>query len=306
MAKPKVAVVVGPTAVGKTQVALELAEALGAEIINADSLQLYRELDIGTAKPTAAERARVPHHLLDVVAPDEPYDAARYAREAREAVQALIRREVPPLVVGGTGLYIKALLHGLFFQGEEVPRVRSRLLKELSEQGLPALYARLQKVDPETARKLAPGDRYRILRALEVWEATGRSISELHAAHAFKEEPFETLKLGLNLPREELYRRINTRVEAMLAQGWLDEVRGLLERYAPELKPLKSLGYRHLIAVLQGRLTLEEAVLLIKRDTRRYAKRQLTWFRADPEVLWFHPGQTGEMLARLRDFFNRP
>jgi len=303
VARPKIAVLVGPTAVGKTAVALELAEPLGAEIINADSLQLFRELDIGTAKPSPSERARVRHHLVDLVPPDEPFDAARYAREARGIIESLTRRGVPPLVVGGTGLYIKALLHGLFSQDEAVLRVRSRLHKELAEKGLPPLYARLSAVDPETARRLAPKDRYRILRALEVWEATGRSLSHLHAAHGFKERPFQTLKLGLNLPREELYRRIETRVEAMLAQGWLEEVQRLLERYSPELKPLKSLGYRHLCEVLQGRLTLEEAIDLIKRDTRRYAKRQLTWFRADPEILWFHPSQIREMRHRLQQFF---
>lgn len=303
VARPKVAVLVGPTAVGKTAVALKLAEALGAEIINADSLQLYRELDIGTAKPTQAERARVRHHLVDVVFPDEPYDAARYAREAREAIGDLQRRGVPPLVVGGTGFYIKALLYGLFPEEERVKAVRPRLLAELAARGLATLYDRLREVDPETARRLSPGDRYRILRALEVWEATGRSLSELQAAHGFRDRPFETLKLGLHLPREELYRRIAARVEAMLAQGWLAEVRHLLRRYPPDLKPLRSLGYRHLIRVLMGHLPLAEAVAQIKQETRRYAKRQLTWFRADPEVRWFHPDQTDEMLSRLQEFF---
>jgi tRNA dimethylallyltransferase len=303
VAAGKVAVLVGPTAVGKTAVALDLAEALGAEIVNADSMQVYRELDIGTAKPTPAERGRVRHHLLDVADPDEHYDAARYAAEAREVIAGLHRRGVPPLVVGGTGLYIKALLAGLFHQEEVVHQVRERLARELADQGLPALLARLESLDPVTAQRLAPGDTYRILRALEVVEATGRPISELHAAHDFGDRPYTTLKLGLDLPREELYQRIDDRVKFMLSQGWLEEVRRLLKRYPAGLKPLQALGYRHLVAYLEVRLPLPEAIEQTQKETRRYAKRQLTWFRADPEIRWFHPSQGEDMLALLRDFF---
>jgi tRNA dimethylallyltransferase len=294
---------VGPTAVGKTAVALELAEALGADIVNADSMQLYRELDIGTAKPTPAERARVRHHLVDVADPDEPYDAARYAREGRAVIAALHQQAIPPLIVGGTGLYIKALLAGLFEQEDAVQEVRPRLARELADQGLSTLWARLESLDPATARRLAQGDTYRILRALEVVEATGRPLSALHAAHGFQDCPYETLKLGLNLPREELYRRIEARVDLMLAQGWLEEVRQLLQRYPPEIKPLQALGYRHLVAVLAGTLSLAAAAEETKKETRRYAKRQLTWFRADPEVRWFAPGQLEELNGLVRDFF---
>jgi tRNA dimethylallyltransferase len=289
--------------VGKTAVALELAEALGAEIVNADSMQVYRELDIGTAKPTPREQARVRHHLVDVANPHEPYDAARYAREARAVIGELHRRGTPPLVVGGTGLYIKGLLGGLFRQETAVHEVRLRLAREFAAQGLPPLYARLAALDPATARRLAPADTYRILRALEVVEATGRSLSDLHAAHNFQDRPYLTLKLGLDLPREELYRRIEDRVDAMVERGWLEEVQHLLKRYPPGIKPLQALGYRHLAAFLENRLNLAEALDLIKKDTRRYAKRQLTWFRADPEIRWFHPGQGPEMLALLSDFF---
>jgi tRNA dimethylallyltransferase len=303
MVSPKVAVLVGPTAVGKTAVALNLAEALGAEIVNADSMQIYRELDIGTAKPTPAEQARVRHHLLDVADPDEHYDAACYAKEARKIIADLHHRAVPPLVVGGTGLYIKALLAGLFHQDEGAPEVRARLARELAEQGLPALLARLTSLDPATAQRLAPGDTYRILRALEVVEATGHPISVLHAHHNFGDRPYTALKLGLDLPREELYRRIDDRVKVMLAQGWLEEVRGLLKRYPAGIKPLQALGYRHLVAYLEVRLPLPEAIEQTQKDTRRYAKRQLTWFRADPEVRWFHPGQEEDMLALLQEFF---
>jgi tRNA dimethylallyltransferase len=304
MDRPPVAILVGPTAVGKTGAALELAGQLGAEIVNADSLQVYRELDIGTAKPTPRERALVPHHLVDVAAPDEPFDAARYCREGREALAALHRRGVPPLVVGGTGLYIKALLSGLFEQ-ESIPgEVRQKVRRELAELGPALLHARLARLDPLTAARLHPNDAYRILRALETLEAGGRPLALLHQGHGFPDSPYRYLKIGLTLPREELYDRIHRRVEVMLAAGWLAEVEGLLSRYPTDLKPLKALGYRHLIAYLTGRWTWEEALELLRRDTRRYAKRQLTWFRADPAVRWFHPGEISAMTALLREFFH--
>jgi tRNA dimethylallyltransferase len=301
--KPRVAALVGATAVGKTAVAIALAQKIGAEIVNADSLQIYRELDIGTAKPTREERAHVPHHLIDVADPPEPYDAARYCREGREVLAALQRRGVPPLVVGGTGLYLRALLAGLFPEGEPTAGVRERLRGELQDLGLPALYQRLLYLDPATADRLHPHDTYRIIRALEVMEATGRPLSEFINAHHFQDVPFRVLKLGLTLPREELYQRIETRVEIMLEQGWLEEVQGLLERYPPDLKPLQALGYRHLINYLTGRWSWEEALTLLARDTRRYAKRQLTWFGSDKEIRWFAPEQVEEMATALVEFF---
>jgi tRNA dimethylallyltransferase len=302
-AKNKVAVLVGPTAVGKTAVALKLAQELGGEIVNADSLQLYRELDIGTAKPTPEERALVPHHLVDVADPPEPYDADRYSREGRAVLAALHGRGVIPLVVGGTGLYLKALLSGLFTEGSPDAKIRQRLRRELTDKGLPALHERLRRLDPASAWRLHPHDTYRILRALEVIMATGEPLSALHESHQFRDAPYQTLKLGLIRPREELHQRIEARVELMLAQGWLEEVKGLLARYPPDLKPLQALGYRHLIAFLQERWSWEEAMELLKRDTRRYAKRQLTWFKGDSEVRWHSPDQVKEMLAALRKFF---
>ncbi len=303
MARSKVVVLVGPTAVGKTAVAVDIARRLKAEIVNADSLQVYREMDIGTAKPTLAERALVPHHLVDIVNPDEPYDAARYVREARQVIAELHAQGVPPLVVGGTGFYIKVLLHGLFEDGGAAPAIRQRLRNELHTLGLAALYDRLRLVDPKTAERLAPGDTYRIVRALEVTEATGWPLSALQQGHQFRDSPYEAIKIGLTLPREELYARIDRRVDLMLEAGWPEEVRRLLARYGADVKPLKSLGYRHLVAFLQGEVRWEEAVAQIKRDTRRYAKRQLTWFRADPEVCWCHPDQKTKIAGLLQEFF---
>jgi tRNA dimethylallyltransferase len=301
--KPRVATLVGATASGKTAVAIALAQRIGAEIVNADSLQVYRELDIGTAKPTFEERSLVPHHLIDVVAPPDPYDAARYCREGRQVLAGLEGRGVPPLVVGGTGLYLRALLSGLFAAGEPTTQVREHLRRELEIMGLPSLYQRLLHLDPATADRLHPHDTYRIIRALEVMEATGKPLSEFIAAHRFQDAPYQVLKLGLALPREELYRRIELRVEVMLGQGWLEEVRGLLSRYPQDLKPLQALGYRHLINYLTGRWSLEEALTLLARDTRRYAKRQLTWSGSDKEIQWFAPEQLEEMAAALIAFF---
>ncbi len=306
VARPRVAVLVGPTAVGKTALAVAVAQSLGAEIVNADSLQVYRQLDIGTAKPTPAERQLAPHHLVDIVNPDEPYDAARYVADAREVIARLQQRVVLPLVAGGTGLYIKALLHGLFAEGGVEPAIRERLRQELDTLGLAALYERLGRMDPQTAERLAPGDTYRIIRALEVSEAAGRPFSALVNAHQFRERPYDTVKIGLTLPRQELYARIDRRVEAMLAAGWLEEVRDLLTRYGADIKPLKSLGYRHLAAFLRGELGREEAVEQIKRDTRRYAKRQLTWFKADPEVKWRHPDEQEEIIVLIQEFLAGP
>jgi tRNA dimethylallyltransferase len=301
--RPRVAAVLGPTAVGKTGVALKLAQEIGAQIVNADSLQVYREFNIGTAKPTREERALVPHHLVDVVEPPESYDAARYRREGRAVLARLHAQGIPPLVVGGTGLYLKAIFSGLFEEGTPQADVRARLRQELHGFGLPPLYQRLMHLDPATAARLHPHDTYRILRALEVIEATGRPVSAWFSAHAFQDRPYQVLKLGLSLPREELYRRIAVRIENMLAAAWLAEVQHLLCRYPPHLKPFQALGYRHLINFLQGRWSWDEALEYLKRDTRRYAKRQLTWFRADPEIEWFDPGQVPEMTARLREFF---
>jgi len=303
MVRPPVAVILGPTAVGKTTLALAAAQALQAHILGADSLQIYRDMDIGTAKPTAPERGLVPHHLIDVVAPDEPMDAARYAVLGREILTDLHARKIPPLVVGGTGLYIKALLYGLFADGVRETHTRRWLQQDLEAQGAAALHARLSSLDPQAAARIHPGDAFRLVRALEVIDATGRPLSELHQSHGFQDCPYRILKIGLTLERSRLYELIEARVDHMLAQGLVAEVERLLARYGPSPKPFQSLGYRQIITYLQGRLSWEEAVADIKTATRRYAKRQLTWFRADPEIIWLEPHQIEAALDLLRQFF---
>ncbi len=302
-AKPKIVIICGPTGIGKTAVAIDLAQRFKGQIIGADSMQIYKYMDIGTAKPTVEEQARVVHHMVDIVAPDEPFDAARYAEQARQIIAKLCQNHILPFVVGGTGLYIKALLYGLFNDDVSDPQIRIKLKAEAETRGTDTLHQRLRRLDPETAQRLHPNDTYRILRALEVVEASGKSISHHHREHGFTEQPFDALKIGLEMERELLYERINQRVDAMFAAGFLDEVKHLLARgYAADLKAMQSIGYRHLVDRIQGRISLAECMRTLKRDHRRYAKRQLTWFNADPEIVWKTPGQLEEMV-RLVDRF---
>lgn len=301
--RPAIIIICGPTGVGKTSGAIAAAERFDGEIIGADSVQIYRHLDIGTAKPTPAERERIPHHLVDFLEPDEPFDARRFSKMAGSVIQRLSAAGKVPFVVGGTGLYIKALLHGLFEPPAASPELRERLQKEGADLGGPALHRRLSACDPEAAARIHPNDTFRIVRALEIFEATGQPISELHSSHRFAESPFRPFKIGLSIERSALYDRINRRVDAMLAEGLLGEVAGLLEMgFDPGLKPLQSLGYRHMIAHLQGELSMPEAVRTLQRDTRRYAKRQLTWFSADPEITWTTPAELPRLYPRIAAF----
>ena len=304
--RPRVIAVMGATAVGKTGLVMQLAKDLGGEIVNADSMQVYRFMDIGTAKPTAADRAQVIHHLLDIVDPDQDFDASLYSQLAREAIHNLVDQGRVAIVVGGTGLYFKALFHGLFFNGHSNHSIRKRLRQEGEKDGGVELYNRLKKIDPRTAERLHPNDLMRIVRALEVWECTGKPMSVLQKEHAFKEEPFVTLKVGLKRPRSELYKRINKRVQEMMELGLLTEVRELLERgYGPHLKSMQALGYRHMAQHLINGMKLAEAVRTMKRDTRHYAKRQTTWFGGDQEIRWFHPESVGEISRLARAFMAR-
>ncbi len=293
----------GPTAVGKSAAAFALAENFGAEIVNGDSLQVYRYLDIGTAKPDPAERARLPHHLFDILDPDESFNAPDFQRRADAAIAAISARGRLPLVVGGTGLYLKTLLFGLCAAPEPEPRIRAELKQRLAEEGCPALHRELAGRDPGMAARLAPNDRTRVLRALETVLATGRSLAWFQERHRFRRPRYRFLHLWLDLDRAELYRRINLRVGKMFEQGLLEEVRGLLARgYSPELKPLRSIGYRQAIAHLEGRLGFDEMVAEIQQATRRYAKRQLTWLRHTPEAIRVAARQPALLAALVEDF----
>ncbi len=305
--KPKIIVICGPTGIGKTSVGIGLAEKLGGEIISSDSMQIYRHMDIGTAKPTAEEQARVRHHMIDIVDPDEDFDAVRFARMAREKVLQLHQKGLLPVVVGGTGLYIKALLQGLFQTNAVAPEIRESLKQEAAEHGSGYLHERLQQVDPDTADRLHPNDVYRIVRALETIESTGRSIFDHQQNHGFADEPFNALKIGLRIDRQKLYDRIDQRVDLMIAAGLPDEVKKLLGMgYTADLKSMQSIGYRHMATFIEGSLPWDECVRTLKRDTRRFAKRQFTWFGADPRIQWYAPDHSNEIIRLAKKFMDVP
>lgn len=283
---PPILALVGPTGTGKSALALAIAARRGAEIVNCDSRQVYRGLDLGSAKPDAAARARVPHHLFDVVAPDEPFDAARYAALARAALAAIAARGRAAMVVGGTGLYLRALREGLARVPGRDDALRARLAA-VEDANPGTLYARLAAHDPASAARLHPRDRVRLVRALEVLELSGQPLSAWQAAHRRGvAAPLPMRVVGLTLPREALYARLDARAAAMLAAGLVDEVRALRAAGYGGTRALASIGYREVGRHLDGACTLAEALAAMQRATRQFAKRQLTWFRADPTVEW--------------------
>jgi tRNA dimethylallyltransferase len=301
--KPKIIVICGPTAIGKTAVGIELAGTFGGEIVSADSMQIYRHMDIGTAKPTPQELAQVDHHMIDIVDPDEDYDAVQFSKQARDRIAEIINRGLIPFVVGGTGLYIKALLHGLFQSKPVDPQIRNRLKQEAEKSGSGFLFERLKKIDPATAGRIHPNDSYRIMRALETIESSGKTISEHHQNHGFADDPFTALIIGLQMDRQNLYARIDNRVELMIEAGLIQEVTMLLEMgYTAELKSMQSIGYRHMAEYLAEKLPWDECVRTLKRDTRRFAKRQFTWFGADPQIKWYGSDQLNEIVKLAQGF----
>jgi tRNA dimethylallyltransferase len=302
----KLVIIQGPTASGKSDLAVLLAEKTGAEIVNADSMQVYRRMDIGTAKPSGELRRRVPHHLVDLVDPDQPFSAADFRRAAEKSIENLHARGKHIIVCGGTGLYIRALTKGLAESPGGDESVRRELRELAARCGGEELHRRLSLVDPVSASRLHPNDQLRIIRALEVYRLTGKTISGMQRNHGFADNSFHCLKIGLKLEREALYRRIDNRVEWMIGNGLVEEVRDLLDSgYSPSLKSMRSLGYRHICEYLTGGASLQEAVDFMKRDTRRYAKRQMTWFNQDTEINWIeYPENVAIIVQNVIDFFD--
>jgi tRNA dimethylallyltransferase len=303
--KPKIIIICGPTGVGKTAAAIKFSQKFKGEIIGADSMQIYRKMDIGTAKPTRTEQAAVPHHLIDVANPDEPFDAALFAEKADYIINSLISRGITPFIVGGTGLYIKALMHGLSRARPAAREVLKRLKNEAEKYGSDDLHRRLSECDPKAAEKIHPNDTFRITRALEIFEVTGKSISDFHSEHQFSEKKYQALKICIHMDRKNLYERINRRVDSMIENGFLNEVKMLLKKgYSPDLKSMQSLGYHHMVEYISDKISWEQALDTMKRDTRRYAKRQLTWFKADHEMKWFTPDQIEQMQYEIELFMH--
>lgn len=302
--RPKVVVLAGPTGVGKTSLAISLAVKFGAEIISADSMQVYRYLDIGTAKPTSSEREKAVHHLIDLVDPDQEFDVAAYLARARPLINELHERRVPILVVGGTGFYVRSLIRGLFKGPGSDAVIRARLKQEARDSSKEDLHDRLAQVDPETAARLHPHDLFRVIRALEVFELTGRTISSFHTEHGLAEKPYQVLLCALTLPCEELYGRIEARTRRMFEAGLVEEVQSLLKRgYTPDLKPLKSIGYKQVVDFLTGTISLDQARVEMTRMTRRYAKRQMTWLRSQPDIFRISYDRKNELKEKVSKFW---
>jgi tRNA dimethylallyltransferase len=284
--KPQVLVIAGPTAVGKTALSIKLAKQFNGEIISGDSMQVYRGMDIGTAKVTPEEQEGIPHHLIDIIDPDTSFSVQEYQKLARQKIDEVHERGRLPMLVGGTGLYIEAVMYD--YDMPQVPEnqaLRQELGRLAAEQGGEVLHARLQEIDPETAKKLHPNDIRRMIRALEVYDVTGIPFSQLKGRGT---SPYDACWIGLTMPRELLYERINKRVDLMLEQGLVEEVKRLKEKgYGLGLTSMQAIGYKEIMAYLSGQLTLEEAVHLIKQGSRKYAKRQLSWFRRYGEMHWF-------------------
>lgn len=298
-----IVVLVGPTAVGKTELSLAIAERYNGEIVSVDSMQVYTYMDIGTAKPSLEERRGIAHHLLDVVTPDQPYDAASFARDAGNSIEGILRRNRLPILVGGTGLYLNALLQGLFPAPAVDETVRRQLRQRLVEEGLPSLYLELRSIDTIAAQKIGATDRQRILRALEIYLSSGVSWTEhlqRQADQLSSPRYTNTLQIGLSCDRRQLYSKIDERCRAMVAKGLEEEVFSLLSRgYHRNLKPMGAIGYRHMLDYLEGRNDQEVMLEKMSRDTRRYAKRQFTWFSRNDVIQWFLPTETLRIFSAI-------
>ena len=305
-ARIPVGFIVGPTGAGKSALAMEVAERSNCEIINADSRQFYRGMDLGTAKPPAQDRRRVPHHLIDVRNPDESLDVAEFAQMARAAIEEIAARGRNPLVVGGSGLYFRVIRGGIFRGPAASAEIRDRLAKIAAERGAAHLHRQLREIDPEAANRIGVNDLYRIVRAIEVFELTGEKISAHQRRHRFADIGYDTLTVGVEVEREKLYQAIDRRFDAMIAAGLAGEVRALIEAgYSPEKPPLSTIGYKQIASHLRGEIALADAVALAKQESRRLAKRQITWFRREPEIVWLDPERGAQdALALFEKFFH--
>lgn len=293
----KIVALIGPTAVGKTEISHKLAEKFNFEIVSCDCMQVYKGMDVGTAKPSSEEIKKYHYHMVSIVPPGYHYSAGEYAREANKVIEDVSRRGKTPLVSGGTGLYLDALIYGISSMPEADMRFRKELQREAEERGVDILYERLKEVDAKSAQKIHPNDLKRIIRALEVYEITGTPISEIQKKERSNLK-YEHLMIGLNMERTELYRKIDARVDKMFGEGLVEEVKTLLEKgYNTELSSFQALGYKEVVDYLNGKYSLEETKEKIKKNTRNFAKRQLTYFRKNKDIKWFDTMHEDDIIA---------
>ena len=286
--KDKVIVIVGPTASGKTGLSIELAKRIGGEIISADSMQIYKDMNIGTAKVTEEEKEGINHYLIDIISPEERYTVSNFKKDAEKAIEEILAKGKTPIVVGGTGLYINSLIYGIEYQEMEYDEeYRDMLMKKAeSEMGLKEIYEDALRIDPEAMKKIFPSDKKRIVRVLEIYKATGKTKTEQEILSRKNGVKYDYRVFGISRDREELYERINKRVDIMIEQGLVDEVKYIYNKYKKFPTAMQGLGYKEVIWYLENKITYEEMIELIKKETRRYAKRQLTWFRKTENIVW--------------------
>ena len=293
MKKQKVIVICGPTASGKTALSIELAKKINGEIVSCDSMQIYKEMDIGTAKPTKEEMQEIPHYMINTIFPNERYSVADYKKDAKKAIREIIKKGKVPIIVGGTGLYVDSLIYEIEYPDIKFDeKYRQELEEQVRKDGLEKLYNKAKKIDPEAMLKISSNDKKRILRVLEIYKATGKTKTEQERKSREKEPEFDYLVYGLNMPREKLYERINLRVDIMIKQGLIKEVEEIYKKYNEFPTAMQGLGYKEVVEYLEGHLTKEEMIEKIKQETRRYAKRQMTWFRKNNQTIWLDTENT--------------
>ena len=300
MCKPKVIVICGPTASGKTALSIELAKKINGEIISSDSMQIYKEMDIGTAKPSKEEMQDIPHYLLDFVEPNQRYSVAEFKKDAESAIEEILSKGKTPIIVGGTGLYVDSLIYGIEYQDIELDeKYRQELEERAQEEGLEKLYEEAQKIDYQAMEKISPNDKKRILRVLEIYKATGKNKTEQEIESRKKGVKYDYKVFAINWDREQLYERINKRVDIMIEQGLIEEVKKLLEKYNEFPTAMQGLGYKEVVEYLQGQTSKEEMIEKIKMETRRYAKRQITWFKKNKQTIWIGPKDLQKILDEI-------
>lgn len=300
MSKPKVIVICGPTASGKTALSIELAKKINGEIVSADSMQIYKDMDVGTAKTTPEEMQGIKHYLQDFVEPDKRYSVADYKVDAEKAIEEILSKGKTPIVVGGTGLYVDSLIYGIEYQEIRFDEKYRKELEDIAlKDGLETLYKKAQEIDPEAMKKISCNDKKRIMRVLEIYKATGKTKTEQEIESRKKEVKYDYKVFAIDWEREKLYERINKRVDIMIENGLIEEVENLLKKYKEFPTAMQGLGYKEVVEYLNGYLTKEEMIDKIKQETRRYAKRQITWFRKNKQTIWIRPQDLQKILDEI-------